>query len=83
MLHRKKVSSLCLGIPGKIEAIEGKEAVVDMGGVKRKVRLDLVEDLSRGDYVIVHAGFAIQKLTKEEAKDLLDAIKELGEAMGW
>lgn len=74
---------MCLGIPGKIEVIEGKEAVVDLGGVKRKVRLDLVEGLSQGDYVIVHAGFVIQKLTKEEAKDLLDAIEELGEAMNW
>ncbi|MBO3768693.1 MAG: HypC/HybG/HupF family hydrogenase formation chaperone [Thermoproteota archaeon] len=74
---------MCLGIPGKVEVIKGKEAVVDLGGVKRKVRLDLVEDLSQGDYVIVHAGFVIQKLTKEEAKDLLNAIEELGEAMNW
>jgi hydrogenase expression/formation protein HypC len=74
---------MCLGIPGKVEAIEGKEAVVDVGGVKRKVRLDLVEGLNPGDYVIVHAGFVIQKLTEEEAKDLFDAIEELGEAMNW
>lgn len=74
---------MCLGIPGKVEAIEGKEAIVDMGGVKRKVRLDLIENLNQGDYVVVHAGFVIQKLTKEEAKDLLDAIEELGEAMNW
>ncbi|MCI4439255.1 HypC/HybG/HupF family hydrogenase formation chaperone [archaeon] len=74
---------MCLGIPGKVEAIEGKEAVVDVGGVKRKVRLDLVEGLNQGDYVIVHAGFVIQKLTEEEAKDLFDAIEELGEAMNW
>ena len=74
---------MCLGIPGKVEAIEGKEAIVDVGGVKRKVRLDLVEGLNQGDYVIVHAGFVIQKLTEEEAKDLFDAIEELGEAMNW
>jgi len=52
---------------------------VDFGGAERKVRLDLLEEIKIGDYVLVHAGFAIQKLSNEDASALVKTIIELGE----
>jgi len=63
---------MCLGIPGRVVEIKGENAKVDVGGAERKVSLSLLEDASVGDYVIVHAGFAIQKVNEKEA---LQAIK--------
>ena len=69
--------NMCLGIPGKIITI-GKEhkADVDFGGISRQVQLDLMPDAGVGDYVIVHAGFAIQKLSKKDARETLRYVKE-------
>lgn len=68
---------MCLGIPGKIIKI-GKEhcADVDFGGVVRQVQLDLMPGVKKGDFVIVHAGFAIQKLSEKDARETLDLINE-------
>jgi hydrogenase expression/formation protein HypC len=68
---------LCLAIPAKIVEIEGKDAVVDYGELKQKIRLDLLEDVKIGDYVLVHVGYAIQKLDEEEAKETLRILEEL------
>jgi hydrogenase expression/formation protein HypC len=68
---------LCLGIPGRVEEVKGEEAVVSFGGTRRSVRLDLVENVSVGDYVIVHAGFAIQVLDQEAALEMLEALREV------
>jgi len=57
--------------------IEGKDAVVDYGELKQKIRLDLLEDVKIGDYVLVHVGYAIQKLDEEEAKETLRILEEL------
>ncbi len=62
-------------------AIEGKEGTVDFGGVIQKVRIDLISDLKVGDYVIVHTGFAIEKLEEEDALETLKLWKELSEYM--
>jgi len=67
---------MCLAIPGKVLEIHGNRAVVDFGGVKRETRIDLV-DAEIGDYVIVHVGYAIQKLSEEEARENLKLINEL------
>lgn len=67
---------MCLAIPGKILEVKGKEAVVDYGGVKRKARLDLVE-AKEGDYVIVHAGYAIETMKEEEALETLKIMEEI------
>lgn len=72
---------MCLAIPGKVMAIEGKEGTVDFGGVIQKVRIDLISDLKVGDYVIVHTGFAIEKLEEEDALETLKLWKELSEYM--
>ena len=68
---------MCLAIPGKIVKL-GKErrAEVDFGGVTRAVQLDLLPDAKTGDYVIVHAGFAIQKLAREDAKETIQLFNE-------
>jgi len=67
---------LCLGIPGKVEEIRGGEAIVSFGGARRLVRLDLVDNVSVGDYVIVHAGFAIEVLDQDSAISMLEALRE-------
>ncbi|HOK55792.1 MAG TPA: HypC/HybG/HupF family hydrogenase formation chaperone [bacterium] len=68
---------MCLAIPMKVEEIEGDYAVVSSGNVKRKVNISLVENVKKGDYLIIHAGFAIEKLDKKEAKKTLNIIKEM------
>ena len=72
---------MCLAIPGKVVSIDGAEGVVDFGGVKQRVRVDLIQDLSVGDYVIVHTGFAIEKLAEEDALETLRLWEELAEYM--
>jgi len=68
---------VCLAIPAKIVSIEGETGVVDFGGVKQKVRLDLLPDVSVGDHVLVHVGFAIEKIDKEEANKILELLDEI------
>ncbi len=66
---------MCLAYPGKIESIKGGKAVVDFSGVKKEVNISFTK-VKIGDYVIVHAGFAIQKIGREEAMDAIDIFKE-------
>jgi hydrogenase expression/formation protein HypC len=70
---------MCLAIPGLIESVEGRTAVVDFGGIKREAILDLMEDgaVKPGTYVIVHTGFVIQILDKEEAEETLKLWREI------
>lgn len=67
---------MCLAIPGKIRSIDKKtnHATVDFNGMEKDVNIEVV-DVKIGDYVIVHAGFAIQKLDQEEAKETLRLFK--------
>jgi hydrogenase expression/formation protein HypC len=67
---------MCLAIPGKVVSIDDKIAEVDFGGVNRKVNLSMVE-VEVGDWVIVHAGFAIQTMDEEEALETLKLWEEL------
>lgn len=68
---------MCLAIPLKITEIDGKNAVGERDGVVRKIRLDFIKEPRLGDYVIVHAGFAIEKLSEEEALENIAAAREL------
>jgi hydrogenase expression/formation protein HypC len=70
---------MCLGIPLKIVEINGKEAFGELNGVRKKVRVDLIKDLKLGDYVMVHAGFALEILKEEEAKETLKILEEIEE----
>ena len=67
---------MCLAVPGEIRSVEGAVAKVDFGGVTRTANLSLV-DAKVGDYVIVHAGYAIQVLDKDEAEKTLEVFREL------
>lgn len=68
---------MCLAIPGKIITIHPEHrADVDFGGVTRSVQLDLLPGATTGDYVIVHAGFAIQRLSENDALETLRLLKE-------
>jgi hydrogenase expression/formation protein HypC len=69
---------MCLGVPARIESISGNEAKVVVGGIELRASLDLLYDAKIGDYVLVHAGFAIQKVDEEEARKTLELLKELG-----
>ncbi len=68
---------MCLAIPMKIERIEGEKGIVTIGGVRREVGLQLLKDVKIGDYVIVHAGFAIQHLDEKEAMETLALFAEM------
>jgi hydrogenase expression/formation protein HypC len=63
----------------RLVEINGGEGIAELGGVRRKVSLVLLESASLGDYVLVHAGFAIGKVDEEEAKLTLEALGECSE----
>lgn len=67
---------MCLAVPAEIKSIDGSIATVDYGGVSRTANISLVE-AKVGDFVIVHAGYAIQVLDREEAEKTLDLFRQL------
>jgi hydrogenase expression/formation protein HypC len=69
---------MCLGIPMKIISIEGDEAVAEVEGVKRTVQLNLIDNIGVGDYVLVHAGFAIEKMDATAAQESIKLRKDYG-----
>jgi len=68
---------MCLAIPAKITEIKNNMGTIDMEGTQREVSLLLLEDAKVGDYVIVHAGFAIHKIDEAEARESLKVLREL------
>ena len=68
---------MCLGIPMKVVELKGDEGMVAAGGLKRKANFSLMKTARIGDYVLIHAGFAIEKLKPGEAKKTLKALKEI------
>jgi hydrogenase expression/formation protein HypC len=73
---------MCLAIPARVVEMPDEDtAVVDLGGVKKAISLALVEEVSVGDYVIVHVGFALNKLNPEEAEKTLALFAEMGAAV--
>ncbi len=79
---------MCLGIPGQIVAIsdaEQKIAIVDIGGIKRQVNITCIVDETHppesclGDWVLVHVGFALNRLDEEEANKTLELLNELAQ----
>lgn len=68
---------MCLGIPAKVVEIDkDSKAKVDYLGTRVKTNLMLLEDVSVGDWVIIHAGYAISKLNEEEAQETLELLRE-------
>ncbi len=70
---------MCLAIPSKITHIENDMATIDVDGVQREASLLLLADARVGDYVIVHAGFAIQKIDEAAAQETLDLLRSAAE----
>ena len=68
---------MCLAIPGEVLELEEDHALVDYGGAKSKVNISFVEDVNVGDYVIVHVGYAIQKMSKKEAQESIEMINQV------
>lgn len=75
---------MCLGVPGKIKEVYQAEglrmAKVDFSGVQREACLEHVPEAEVGDYVVVHVGFAISRLSEEEAKESIDLLRQIVEA---
>ncbi|HMT79362.1 MAG TPA: HypC/HybG/HupF family hydrogenase formation chaperone [Azonexus sp.] len=72
---------MCLAIPAQVvELRDGDIALVDLAGVKKEISLALVEGVAIGDYVIVHVGYALNKLDPDEAEKTLKLFAEMGEA---
>ncbi|MDD5463744.1 MAG: HypC/HybG/HupF family hydrogenase formation chaperone [Candidatus Moranbacteria bacterium] len=67
MLH----AFVCLAFPGKIIEIDNQQATADFDGVQKRINISLVPEIKVGEYVIVHAGFAIEQLTKKDAWEVL------------
>src|SRR5512144_1002343 len=76
---------MCLGIPGRVLSIDGAGefpmAVVDFGGLRREACLAYVPDAAVGDFVIVHVGFAISRLDKDEALRTLEVLRAMPETV--
>jgi hydrogenase expression/formation protein HypC len=72
---------MCLAIPAKVvELLPDDQAVIDLGGVRKEISLALVSDVAVDDYVIVHVGYALNKLDQDEAAKTLALFAEIGAA---
>ncbi len=67
---------MCLAVPGKVVALDRQQGQVNFGQIKARVRFDLVPEVKLEDWVIVHAGYAIEILSDTEARDTLELIAE-------
>ena len=71
---------MCLAIPARIEELTTPgNAIVNLGGVRKEISLALVDDAGVGDYVIVHVGYALQKVDQDEAERTLEMFAEMGQ----
>ena len=73
---------MCLAIPLKLTELDGKNAVGESMGMRRTIRVDFIENPKIGDYVIVHAGFAIERLPEKQALEDLEAWEDVRNALG-
>ena len=72
---------MCLALPARVvELLSGNRAMVDLGGVRKEVAIDLVDDAQVDDYVIIHVGYAIGKIDPEEAQRTLALFAELAQS---
>lgn len=70
---------MCLAIPAKVETIDKHDALVNFGGVRKNISIAMLPDCKVGDYVIVHAGYAISKMDEKEALEDMELWKEVME----
>lgn len=72
---------MCLAVPLKIVSVEGNQAVGEAAGLTQKLRVDFLPGIRPGDYVMVHAGFAIEQLSEQQARKNLACIQEALDAL--
>ncbi len=72
---------MCLAVPMKIVELKGDTALVERDGIRRTARVNFLKDPKPGEYVMIHAGFAIERLTEEQAEEDLAAFRELQQAI--
>ncbi len=72
---------MCLAVPTRVLQIDGLKALVELGGLTRQASIMLVPDTQVGDYVLLHAGFAIQKLDEREAEETIRLFAEIAEGV--
>jgi len=72
---------MCLGIPGRVIEIEKNVAKVEVGGLLRDISIELCPEVSVGEYVLIHTGFAIQKVDEKEAEETLELLRKMAEAI--
>jgi len=70
---------MCLAIPAKIVSISNETAIAEIGDVKREISLMLLPEAEVNDYVLIHAGYAIQKIDEDEANKTLELLKQMDE----
>jgi hydrogenase expression/formation protein HypC len=84
--HRRKQkfeeTNMCLAVPMQIKNVDPPLATVEVAGVRREVNIELLDDVKEQDYVIIHAGYAIEKLHPEEALETLDLLRQVAAAEG-
>ena len=68
---------MCLAVPMRIINIQGSQAEVSLAGLRKKINLGLLQEVRIGEYVMVHAGFAIEKVNEKEARKTLSALQEM------
>jgi hydrogenase expression/formation protein HypC len=68
---------MCLSIPAKIVSVNGDMAEVSAGGTLFRAGIQMIENAKKGDYVLLHAGFAIQKISEADAEETIRLLKEL------
>ena len=68
---------MCLAIPGKVVEIKGNKAIADFGGIKRKVDISLIDECKINEYILVHVGFAIQKIDEATARETYRLLSEV------
>lgn len=72
---------MCIAVPARIERINDKEAIVNYGGINVNINIMFIENPQIGDYVLVHAGCAIQKIDEDYAIETLNLFKDLSDAI--
>ncbi|MBQ1424260.1 MAG: HypC/HybG/HupF family hydrogenase formation chaperone [Lachnospiraceae bacterium] len=72
---------MCLAVPLRIKELDGTDAVVERDGVSRRVKVNFIREPKVGDYVMVHAGFAIEKVDSRQAEEDPEAFRELEQVL--
>ncbi len=75
--YTRKVEKMCVAVPGKVISVDKDVALLDFWGVRKEVSTALLTDIKPGDYLLVHAGCAIQKVSMDEAEEILKLFEEI------